>query len=263
MANLSFFTDSSNQAGLEKFGVKFTPGGAHISRTMMLSELETLLACVSEGAPAEAYFDAVISRNELSKTTDSTRQKTLRHLRELYGLDERISLFRLLRKMHALDNASLPLLAIQIAAARDTLLRATCTSIFDASEGEIVETTGLEKAVDDAFPGQYSDANKIARNAASSWTQSGHLVGRNKKIRARVKPSPAAATLALFLATCCGFHGAAVFTSPWCILLDLSGDKARSTAQEAHRLGYLNLRCIGDVVELSFPRLSEIENLSA
>lgn len=262
MACLSFFTDSSNQADLEKMGVKFTLGGAHISRTMMLAELETLLACVPEGAPAEAYFEAIASRNVLSKTTDSTRQKTLRHLRELYGLDERVPLFRLLRKMHALDNASLPLLAIQIAAARDTLLRATCTSIFESSEGEIVQTTGLEMAIDDAFSGQYSDANKIARNAASSWTQSGHLVGRNKKVRVCVKPSPAAATLALFLATCCGFHGAAVFTSPWCIFLDLSADKARSTAQEAHRLGYLNLRCIGDVVELSFPMLSEIQNLS-
>ena len=97
MAYLSFFTDSSNQADLEKMGVKFTPGGAHISRTMMLAELETLLACVPEGAPAEAYFEAVISRNVLSKTTDSTRQKTLRHLRELYGLeiDSKLEKFRI------------------------------------------------------------------------------------------------------------------------------------------------------------------------
>jgi hypothetical protein len=262
MAWLTFFPDSSKQKDLEDLGFKFSPGGAHISRTMMLEELWVLFGKIPQSAPVELYAEAIFEKNVLSKTTESTRQKTMRHLRELYGLDEKIPLFRLLRKMHALDSASLPHLAIQIAVARDTLLRATCGFIFDNSEGERVESAGLEKAIVEAFPGQYSDANKIARNTSSSWTQSGHLLGRNKKIRTRVNPSPAATALALFLANCCGFHGAAVFTSPWCVLLDLSADKARSIAQEAHRLGYLNLRCIGDVVDLSFPMLDEIQNLS-
>lgn len=262
MSPLSPYSDFEHRKDLELLGCKFTPGGAHISRTMMLGELEVLLSCIPEGAPSEDYADMIIARNVLSKTTESTRQKTLRHLRELYGLDEKVPLFRLLRKMYTIDKSALPLLAIQVAWARDTLLRTTSSAIFEAFEGELVTTASLEEKLVEAFPGQYSDGNKIARNAGSSWTQSAHLVGRSKKKRTRVVASPAAATLALFLATRAGFHGASVFSNPWCMLLDMTADKARSKAQEAHCSGFLNLRCIGDVVELSFPMLSEIQNLS-
>src|SRR4051812_5422047 len=72
----------------ESFGFKFSPGGSHISRTMMLSELVAVLADVPQGSSAAEYREAIIQRNVLSKTTDSTRQKSLRHLRELYALDE-------------------------------------------------------------------------------------------------------------------------------------------------------------------------------
>jgi hypothetical protein len=251
------FSDSANQSALEKIGVKFTPGGAHISRTMMLPELEILLGNVPDGADTDCYREAIVERNILSKTTDSTRQKTLRHLKELYALNERVPLFRLLRKLHGIDPLSLPLLAVQIAWARDTLFRATSEVIFDSSEGDRLETEALEQGIQNAYPGHYSDTNKIARNAASSWTQSGHLSGRNKKIRTPVKSTPAATTMALLLGATCGFHGTSVFSSPWCRLLDLTPDKARSAAQEAHRRGLLNLRCIADVVELDFPMFPE------
>ena len=254
----SLFSDSAKQTDLEKLGVKFTQGGAHISRTMMLAELEMLLQCVPEGAPVQTYVEAVLERNVLSKTTESTRQKTLRHLKELYGIDERVPLFRLLRKMYAVDASALPLLAVQVAWARDTLFRATSEPIWDAGEGELVETNMLGKALSDEFPGHYSDVTKIARNAGSSWTQSGHLVGRSKKLRHRVNPAPAAVTLALFLANASGFHGAAVFDNPWCRLLDLPPDRARSMGLAAHRASLLNLRGIDDVVEISFPLLRDL-----
>ena len=73
---------------LETFGLKFSSGGAHISRTMMLAELGALMAVVPQGSRAADYRDAILQQNVLGKTTDSTRQKSLRHLRELYALDE-------------------------------------------------------------------------------------------------------------------------------------------------------------------------------
>ena len=246
-------------AGLGEFGLKSTGGGTHISRTIMVPELETLLGSVPPGASADEYRDAILLRNVLGKTTDSTRQKTLRHLRELYVLDESIPVFGLLRKLHSLAPASLPLLAIQIAWSRDHLLRSTTPAIMDAAEGERVETKALAQTALDAFPGQYSELNinKIGRNTAASWTQSGHLAGRANKVRSRIKPTPAAVALALFLGDATGFHGAAAFANPWCRLLDLDPDRARSMAIEAHRAGLLNLRAVGEVVELGFPMFAE------
>lgn len=250
---------------LEEFGFKFTSGGAHISRTMMLSELEAVLTNVRQGSGTADYREAILDRNILGKTTDSTRQKSLRHLRELYALDETVPIFGLLRRLYATDAASLNLLAVLVAWARDPLLRATTHAVMGASENEQVEVVSLARALEVTFPSQYSELNrkKIARNAASSWTQSGHLAGRVKKIRRQVKPTTVAVTMALFLGHLAGYHGAVVFSNPWCQLLDLNPDRARALGLEAHRAGLLNLRALGDVVELSFPRLAEFEDHAA
>ena len=246
---------------LETFGLKFSSGGAHISRTTMTQELDAVLTNVPKGSGAPDYRKAILERNVLGKTTDSTRQKSLRHLRELYALDEAVPIYRLLRKFHAMDGAGLPLLAVQVAWARDPLLRATTPPVMDASEGERVETASLAQAFEAAFPNQYSqlNRNKIARNAASSWTQSGHLAGRAKKTRQVIKPTSVAVTMALFLGDIAGYHGAAVFSNPWCRLLDLNPDRAKAMGFEAHRAGLLNLRAVGEVVELSFPLLAEFQ----
>lgn len=240
---------------LEQFGLKFSTGGAHLSRTMMLAELESVLLAVPSGSVAGEYRDAILLRNVLAKETESTRQKSLRHLRELYALDESVSVFALLRKLMAFHPASLPLLALQVAWARDPLFRATTAPILKASEGDRVDAEGLAQAVGTVFPKHYSEVSRdnIARNAASSWTQSGHLAGRARKIRSRVKPTAVAVTLALLLGNVAGFHGPVIFSNPWCRLLDLTADQARTRAREAHRAGLLNLRAVGEVVELNFP----------
>lgn len=244
---------------LEKLGLKFSSGGSHFSRTMMLAELESVFVSTPSGSSVSDYRDAILARNVLAKTTESTRQKSLRHLRELYALDESVPVFALLRKLHALDPASLPLLAVQVAWARDPLFRATTGPILDAAEGARVETASLAEAVDTVFHDHYSEVSReaVGRHAASSWTQSGHVVGRANKIRSQVKPSPVAITLALFFGNAAGFHGQAVFSNPWCRLLDLTADEARARARDAHRSGLLNLRAVGEVVELSFPLFVE------
>lgn len=227
----------------------------------MLTELDAVLAAVPLGSGATDYREAILQRNVLGKTTDSTREKSLRHLRELYALDEATPIFGLLRKLHVIDTASLPVLAVQVAWARDPLFRATTNPVIDTPEGERVEAVSLAQALEAAFPNQYSELNrnKIARNAASSWTQSGHLAGRAKKIRQRIKPAVVAVTMALFLGDIAGYHGAAVFSNPWCRLLDLNCDRAKAMGFEAHRAGLLNLRAVGEVVELSFPLFAEFQ----
>ncbi len=253
------FPDAS--AALEAFGFKFSAGGAHISRTMMLAELTSVLAAVPVGANALDYRAAILQRNVLGKNTDSTRKESLRRLRELYALDEARPIFGLLRMLHAIDASALKLLAVQVAWARDPLFRATTSPVLAASEAERVETASLAQAFEATFPGQYSELSRgqTARHAASSWTQSGYLAGRSKKTRLQVNPGAVAVTMALYLGQVAGHHGAAVFANPWCRLLDLGADRARALAKEAHRAGLLNLRAMGDVIELSFPRFAHFQ----
>jgi len=247
---------------LERFGLKFSFGGAHISRTMMLQELLAVLANVPQHSDAPVYREAILQQNVLAKTTDSTRQKSLRHLRELYALDESIPIFVLFRALYAVDPASAGSLAIQVAWARDPLLRATSSAVLCALEGVDVDTASLAEAIEATFPRQYSELNrkKIGRNAASSWSQSGHLTGRARKIRQRIRPSTASVVMALFLGNLGGYHGGAVFSNPWCQLLDLEPASAKEMGFEAHRAGLLNLRAVGEIVDLSFPLFAYLEH---
>ena len=168
---------------LESFGLKFTPGGPHVSRTMMLTELGAVLTSVPQGSAVADYRAAILVRNVLGKATDSTRVESLRRLRELYALDEAKPIFGLLIKLYAIDPASLPLLALQVAFGRDPTFRATAPAVIDAAYGSRVETVRLTQAFADKFPNQNSalTQGQTGRHAASSWTQSGHLLGRTKR----------------------------------------------------------------------------------
>ena len=244
---------------LESFGFKLSEGGAHISRTIMLEEISRLLISVPAGASIEDYRRAVVEENLLGKATETTRQKTFRHLRELYALSNTVPIFATYRQLMQFDPQSAPLLSLSIAWARDPLLRATTPAILGATFGDQVTGDDLQQALTDAYPHQYSQNNiaKVSRNAASSWTQSGHLSGRTKKIRSRVQPRPAAVTFALILGHVGGVAGAQLFTCVWCRLLDLNATEARSLAEQAHRQELLTLRAIGSVVEISFPRFRQ------
>lgn len=248
---------------LDQAGCKFTPGGSHISRTIMLAELKRVLDAVPSGSPPDTYRSGILTLNVLGKGTESTRQKSLRHLRELYALSEAVPIFSTLRRLYVADTQALPLLAFLCAWCRDPLLQATTPAVVTASDGTEVSNGSLAKAIADSYPGQYSELNqnKIARNAASSWTQSGHLVGRACKVRRRVQPTVGAVTMSLWLGEVAGFHGTACFTSPWCRLLDLSADQARTRAMEAHRHGLLTMRAVGEIVELHFPGFPVIEHV--
>jgi hypothetical protein len=233
---------------------------------MMLQELEVVLAAVPAGSTVAQYRSAILDKNVLGKTTDSTRLKTQRHLRELYALDEQIPIFSVLRSLNELSSGtSLPMLALLVAWARDPLLRATTVPVLDALPGSVVDTASLAQSIEEAFPSQYTaiSCHRVARNAASTWSQSGHLTGRTKKSRTQVKATVTAVTMALFLGDVAGYRGVSAFSNPWCALLDLSADRARAMGLEAHRAGLLNLRALGDVVELSFPMLDKVRGISA
>jgi hypothetical protein len=246
----------SASEALKLFGFKFPPGGPHISRTMMLAELELLLAAIPIDAPAGGYSDAIVSRNVLGKDTESTRLKTLRHLRELYGLSPSLPIFYSLRQFSAASTAAIPQLAFLCAWTRDPLLRATTTPVLSATEGEAVSASALAEAVAETFPSQYSALNesKIARNARATWTSSGHLQGRTTKIRRRIAAKPAAVAYALLLGVAAGLAGEALLSSVWCSLLDLSSEQARISAAQAHRYGFITFRAAGSVIDITFPQ---------
>jgi hypothetical protein len=186
---------------MERAGFRFGARGTHGSRTIMLRELTELFAAVPPGANRSDHTAAIVDENALGKPTYTTRLASRQRLIEMYSLDPRLSLFRVLRHLWRVDPGGRPLLAMLAALARDPLLRTTAAPILGLATGEELVRSQFAAVIRAAVGSRLNDAvlDKVARNAASSWAQSGHLKGRVRKIRRRVVPTPGAAAMALWL----------------------------------------------------------------
>lgn len=223
----------------------------------MLAELRLLLDGNPVAATKSDYRSSIIDNNILGKPTQSTRQETAQRLSQLYGLDLSVTVFRLLRFFWTLDHQAQPLLALLCAMARDPLLRITVDPILQAAPGQVISKQEIERVIAQATPNRFSPStlSAVARNASSSWTQSGHLRGRQKKIRTQPVVTVSNVAYALALGYLEGDRGQLLFETLWMKLLDIPNSKAITLVIEASRCGWLDYRGVGSIVEVRFPEL--------
>ncbi len=249
---------------LTRFGFRCTRGGAHSARTMMLEDLQLLMAHVNGGdSKREDYVRAIQEDNCLRKRSGKTRKLSTRHLISLYSLDSNTTLFRVLRHLWARDSQGQPMLALLSAYARDNLLRMSAPFLIDIPEGNAVAREDLEAFIDDSEPERFSPATlrSLAQNLNSTWTKSGHLKGRVKKIRSRAQPTAGAVSYALFMGYLKGVRGPALFKTEFAKLLDCPSLRAIELAEEASRKGWIVLKRVGRVIEVLFPDLLTVEEM--
>ena len=229
--------------------------GTHTSRTIMSTELGLLLDHLLPDAGREDYRRAVIEDNVLGKRTGATRKLSFQRLSELYGLDPNIPMFRYMRFLWEIDQEGRPLMAFLCAYARDPLLRMTTSAVLDADQGAIVDKRDFERALVNMAGDRFSSItlSTLVRNTASSWTQSGHLTGRVRKIRSRPRATPGAVAMALFIGYLEGLRAQRLFTTPWTRLLEVPLHRLQDLTREAARRGWLDFLRADTVVEVRFP----------
>ncbi len=218
----------------------------------MLAELGELLAAAPPEASRHDYATAIIEDNVLRKQTLATRRLTNQRLGELYGLDPTLPLFRVLRRLWDLDEEGRPLLAMLCALARDPLLRSTADGVLSLRPGAELVRTVYRQTIRSAVGDRLNEAilDKVARNTASSWTQSGHLEGRVRKVRRRVQPTAGSVALALWLGALEGHGGGTLLSTFWTRVLDLSGEALVPVVLRARQIGLVGARIGGGVVEI-------------
>ncbi|MGH9654022.1 MAG: hypothetical protein ACRD6B_11240 [Bryobacteraceae bacterium] len=252
---IGFFSNPDDIA----FATGFRSGlvGTHTSRTLMLSELSDLFDSAPPNATRRGYADAIIEQNCLAKPTAAARRETNVRLGTLYALDSTVPIFRILRRLWVIEEQGRPLLALLAALARDPLLRATAASILSLPAASEFQRNAMRDALRADTEERLSEAtlNKVVRNAASSWTQSGHLKGRTFKIRHLVAATPAAVAFALYLGHAAGFHGDELLSTGWIQALDCGASAAQHFAIEAKRMGLIDLRMGGSVLDLDLSQL--------
>ena len=230
----------------------------------MLSELQLLLSFVDDPDAEKSYYvQAIEEKNCLGKRSARTRQLTARHLTGLYALDPDITLFRILRFFWNRDMDGQPLLALLCAYARDSILRSNATFIQGYSLGETVTREALEGFIDNQDPGRFSKATlkSTAQNINSTWTQSGHLQGRIKKVRSQPKATPGSVSYALLLGYLSGIRGANLFKTEYAKLLNCSFERSVELATEASGKGWIVFKRLGDVIEVVFPNLLSVQEM--
>ena len=142
----------------------------------MFSELAVILDALDVTAAKEDFRRSIIDENLLAKKTVATRRATFQRLSELYAFDNDTLAFRVFRQFWDYGKDGRSLLAILCAAARDPLLRGTADVVLNTPVGEVVAKESIKAALRERTGERFNDSSldKIARNAASSWTQSGH-----------------------------------------------------------------------------------------
>ena len=147
------------------------------------------------------------------------------------------------------------------ALARDPILRLTTNHILDAEVGAVITPEEIEGILQREVPGRFSESSvrSIARNVLSSWTQSGHLTGRLRKVRTRANATPGSTAYALFLGYLEGRRAQRLFSSVWARLLDAPTERLLDFARAASRRGWLDFRSVGSVIEVRFPDLLDPE----
>jgi hypothetical protein len=255
--SLSFFPSAGPPVTAAKLGFRFGDKGTHSSRTLMLSELGAVLAATPGPVDRGAYASAIIDGNCLEKPTASTRRISNQRLAELYALDPFVVMFRVLRKLWDVDAQARPLLATLVALARDPLFMASAAPVLSQPAGVEIQRAPIRDALRKLVGERMNDAtlDKVVRNASSSWTQAGHLQGRTFKFRQRVQAPPTAVAFGLWIGNAAGFRGEELLSSGWIAALDCTPSSARGLALEAKRVGLIDLRTAGDVIEFGLDRL--------
>lgn len=190
-------------------GFRWGPRGTHTSRTLMLKDLRLLLDYCSPDAHRPDYLHAIQEQNCLGKRTTANRKITGQRLSELYALDSGVLLFQVMRECWYIDRNGQALLALLMALARDPLLRASASIIVQMQFGEELDRSQMNQILRRVVGDRLNESilQKVVINAASSWTQSGHLDGRSCKVRKRVMPTAMTTVFALVLGYLTGNRG--------------------------------------------------------
>ena len=250
-------TDLRVPRSASAFGLRIDPTGTHLSSTLKLEELRVLLARQPVSATVGDYKAAIVDQNLLGKPTATARRITFERLRELYGLDPGLLVFRALNDLWDADDSAQPMIALLCSTARDPILRALTPFVLRLPIGATITSHDLAEEAEHNFPGKFvsSSRERLGRNVTSSWQKVGLLSGRRTRRRAKSQARPTSLAYALLLGDFCGKRGQALFTTLWATMLDAPIHELKELAVVASRQGWIEYRASGDVVEVSFRHL--------
>ncbi len=240
------------------FGFTDKKGSVLTKRTMMYNELVTVLDYVCDiETGVEDFKNAIIDDNCTGKRSGATRNYTYSYLKNLYGLDPSVLIFRALRYFWQRDIKARPLLAFLCAFSRDSILKETFPFVQKQPIATTVTKDACKVFIQQTFQGRFGEnmTDSLVRNLMATWKQASYLEGFKKKVRTQPELTAGGVSYALFLGFLQGISGEVLFETKYCKLMDYHKSLLIEKASEASRKGWIVLKRIGNVIEVLFPNL--------
>ena len=228
-----------------------------MGRSMMYLEMRALVRSMPITVTKADFAKAIIDENILEKPTLSSRKESISRLTQLYGMDSAKTLFRVLWELGHADIVSLPQLCLVCAYARDPQLRHSFELIRNLRLGELLIRSAMEEHLEKGFPARFSKATKasMARNVNTTWSFSGHLIGKVKKTRCLPEPRPSSAAYAMLVGYLTGLRGERLLDSAYAALVASNRSQLQSALSLASAKGLLSLKQAAGIVEFDFSNL--------
>ena len=235
----------------------FSQSGVMSSRSVMLPELTALMAFAPGDADPETLQRLVVDEDALNKPSAANRTKTFSFLRNLYGLNPQLPIYREFTRLCHLSPVDTTVLAGSLAFARETVLKACANMVLDTAIGERLGREDFEAWVREYAPGRYSQTMYISfsHNLYASFFQLGYLseaVGKTR-IRKRRDVRPASVAYAAFLDWLTGLNGLTLLTGAFSKTLELAKDEHLNLLSAAGQQGLMRVAHAGGVLQLDFP----------
>ena len=246
------------------FGINYEKAGIHTRRTIMFNDLEQLLDySENKDLSPDEYRTLIVDENCLGKNSVKTRTLSYQYLSDTYLLNQDVLLFRALHYFWTRDEEAHSQLAMLCAYNRDALFRMVTPYILSLPEGAQLQKLNVEEFIEAKQPDRFSQSTleSTVRNLNSSFTQSGHLQGRVKKVRTRLEATPGAVSYALFIGFIKGYRGEMLLNSEYMKLLECSFDQTVELAQTSARKGWMIFKKVGNVIEVSFPNILTAQDM--
>lgn len=239
---------AASECNRQRLGFRDGDKGVHSSRTLMLAELELLLAATPPEAETLDFRRAVVDDNVLGKRTATTREHTVRKLKALYGLNPAIAVYRVMRELWRSDEEGRPLLALLCAVARDPLLRASAEVVLETNLGATVTQEAIAATVRPSFSASTRDA--IVSHLLSTWRSAGLIGEKKANVRTKPRATWGAAAYALALGFMEGGRGSLLLATPWSRLLSCPQSEMLELVHQADLRGFVEYRAAGDIMTL-------------
>jgi hypothetical protein len=257
---MNFNKQYSSEQIVSNPGFNYEKGTALINRNLSLVDLSTCMQYFGEAGETDfiKLKKAIIEDNLLGKETISNRRDIIEKLRLFYALDASFPIFSFFQTMWVRNPNSRPLLAFQLAQARDRFLYKLHFLIESFTAEQQIQTKTVLNLLPDTWKSSYSEnsINAMAKHLVSAWSEAGFLLKGSKKYRVMPEVFPENICYAIFLCKMQEISGEQIFNSVWLRSLLLDRQAIINLGIIANQKGIIEFQMSSNLLRIKFPELA-------